>query len=86
MLTVEMLEQALAALRELAITPRLEWLGGEGGGECEFAGCKWLFIDLAQTPAEQLAVALDCLRGQPRLHALGLSAELSRLVGLRKSA
>lgn len=85
MLTVEMLEQALVALRQLAVTPRFEWIG-EGGGACEFGGRKWLFLDLAQSPAEQLNLALDCLRNQPGVGDLRLSAGLTRLVGRRTAA
>lgn len=86
MLTVELLEQALAALRQLGIKTRLEWLDGQGGGECEFAGQKWLFLDLAHTPGEQLERALDCLTAQPQIHALRLAPDLDRVLNRRKCA
>src|SRR5262245_13211882 len=47
MRTVELLEQAISTSQELGYRIRYEWLGGSGGGACEFAGRKWLFVDLA---------------------------------------
>jgi hypothetical protein len=86
MLTVEILDQALSALRQIGIEPRMEWLGGSGGGECEFAGRRWLFLDLAQTPSEQLEAALACLASEPALQRQKLPDELARLLTRRKIA
>ncbi|MBX7071700.1 MAG: hypothetical protein K1X71_01020 [Pirellulales bacterium] len=86
MLTVQVLEQALAALRQLGVEPRLEWLAGQGGGECEFGGRRWLFLDLGQSPSEQLDLALSCLETQTALAALELQAELALVLNRRKCA
>jgi hypothetical protein len=86
MLTVDVLQQALSALRELGIQVRLEWLGGIGGGTCEFAGRQWLFLDLAQTPDEQLALALACLRGQPGINSVSVNERQGLVLERRKSA
>lgn len=60
--SVERLERLLAEAARQGFVIRHEWLGGRGGGACEIAGRKHLFIDLALTTAEQLhqvAAALD---------------------------
>jgi len=56
--TVDLLDQALRAAEELGYHVRQEWLDGTSGG-CEIKGEKWLFLDLAQTPLEQLHVVAD---------------------------
>ena len=65
--TVEMLERMMDAARQAGYTVRLEWLGGIGGGACEFAGRKWIFVDLALSVAEQLEQVTAALRGDPAL-------------------
>lgn len=86
MLTVELLDQALAALGKLGVTVRLEWLDGRGGGPCEFGGRKWLFLDLAQTPGEQLDQTIACLLEQPGLERLQLATDLDQVLSRRKCA
>lgn len=78
--TVEMLEHALRAARKAGYQLREEWLGGTGGGACILRGKKQLFLDLAQSPAEQLAHALDALRGEPDSVTGGLPPELQKLL------
>lgn len=88
MLTVEAFEQALAAAKRLGFKVRMEWLGGEGGGACEIRGEKWIFVDLATTADEQLAVVLDAL-GQEEDESvlpLPLQPSLQQLIHHRKSA
>ncbi|MGD9645765.1 MAG: hypothetical protein AB7U73_08635 [Pirellulales bacterium] len=84
--TVDLLEQALIAAERLGYELRNEWLGGSGGGCCQFNGRKWLFIDLALTPAEQLAQVLEALRVDPLLGRCDISRELALALNLRKSA
>ncbi len=84
--TVELLEEALAVAQRHGYRVRHEWLGGNGGGDCEIKGQKWLFLDLALTPAEQLDVVVDALRRAPWLKEQTLSPPLARRLGLRKSA
>jgi hypothetical protein len=80
MRTVEMLERALEVAHELGYGVRHEWLGGSGGGACEFSGRKWLFVDLALTAEEQLEQVCGALRGDSAIHVIKLDPALRRLV------
>lgn len=84
--TVDLLEEAVATALRLGYKLRQDWLGGSGGGGCEIKGQKWLFLDLAQSPTDQLDQVVDALRREPRLDSTGLSPTLERLVQHRKSA
>lgn len=81
--TVERLERALKQARQQGFHIRQEWLE-TGGGVCEFGGKRWLFIDLAQSAAEQLAQVRDALR-QHALEGVQASAEPPREGGSQKS-
>lgn len=84
--TVDLLEQALITAERLGYELRHEWLGGSGGGCCQYNGRKWLFVDLALSPAEQLTQVLEGLRVDPQLGRCELSHELARALNLRKAA
>jgi hypothetical protein len=84
--TVDALEAALALAKQAGYLVREEWLGGAGGGGCEIHGCKWIFLDLALGPEEQLDQVLDTLRHDPALSGVALPEPLGGLPGLRKSA
>ncbi len=84
--TVELLEHATAAAERLGYRVRQEWLEGCGGGACEIAGQKWIFIDLALHATEQLEQVSDALREDPGIYSLALSVPLSKWLGVRKSA
>ena len=84
--TVDLREQALVLAQRLGYRIREEWLGGSGGGQCEFAGSRWIFVDLALNAAEQLEQVAEALRSDPAIHSAPLSPALRRLLGGRKSA
>ena len=86
MRTVEMLEQALEVARELGYRVRHEWLGGSGGGACEFGGRKWLFVDLALSAYEQLEQVCRALRADAGIHLVEISPSLRRLLDLKRAA
>lgn len=71
--TVELLEEALRAARQLGYEVRQDWLGGDGGGHCLVRGRKWLLLDAAQSADEQLGVVAEALRGE-----LGAARVVSR--------
>jgi hypothetical protein len=83
MRTVELLERALAAAKSLGYGVRHEYLGGAGGGACEFGGRKWIFVDLALSTEEQLEQVIAALRGEPRALFADPSPELRRLLSRR---
>jgi len=83
--TVELLEQALAAARQLGIRVRQEWIAGQGG-MCEYRGKRWLFIDLGAPPVEQLHVVLEAIDRDPGLQRLSLSADLRNRLQVRRTA
>jgi len=83
--TVDLLAEALAVAKRLGFRIRQEWLGGTGG-VCELKGQRWIFLDDALSPAEQLGIVLDALREDPALHLLPLEGDLARAVNARKAA
>jgi len=78
--TIDVLEMALGLARQAGYQIRQEWLGG-GGGACEIRGVKWLFLDLALTPQEQLEAVLDVLRSLPQLAEMNMPPALRALLG-----
>ena len=82
--TVELREQALALAQQLGYRIREEWIGGSGGGQCEFAGCRWIFVDLALNAEEQLEQVAEALRSDPAIQSMPLRAPLRRLLGTVK--
>jgi len=84
--TVELLDQCCEIAQQLGYQIRHEWLGGSGGGACEFAGRKWIFIDLALNADEQLEQVADVLRADPAVHLLDVRRETLRQIGIRTAA
>ena len=60
--TVELLEAAIAAIKGLGYRVRIEPLDGGEGGICVFQKRRWLFLDAAAPPVEQLHHVLEVLR------------------------
>lgn len=84
--TVELLQEALDTARHLGFEVRQDWLGGDGGGHCLVRGRKWLLLDLAQTPADQLDVVAEALRDEVETVQIDLSPELSQRIELPHAA
>ena len=86
--TVDLLKEAILLAESCGYGVRHEWLGGGQGGGCEIAGRKWLFIDLALNPLEQLDQVVETLRADPQLFvgATNVSVPLARYMALRRSA
>ncbi len=76
--TVDLLEQALACAERLGYRARQEWLGGQGGGVCEYSGQKWLFLDLAMNASEQLEQVRLVLESDPAIFLADLSPALNQ--------
>jgi len=83
---VELFEEAIVLARRLGYRSRQEWLGGSGGGACEIKGQKWIFIDLALSPNEQLELVIEALVGEDSLRLCEVSVDLAKLLKVRKTA
>ncbi len=84
--TVELVKEAIRLAGHAGYRVRQEWMGGQAGGACELAGQKWLFLDLALAPGDQLQVLADALRGDPAVLSRPVSHDLRQLLAVRKSA
>ena len=68
--TVELLDCALSVAEALGYGIRHEWLGGATGGVCHIAGQRWLFVDLARNPIEQLDQVVSAVQMYLRWNTL----------------
>ena len=84
--TIEKLERLKELAEDAGYTIRQEWLGGVAGGACQFAGRKWIFIDLSLSVIEQLEQVTAALDSDPVAATFaGAFSATSRPV-LRKAA
>ncbi len=88
MQTFELLKESLLLAESLGYGIRHEWLGGAGGGRCEIAGRKWLFVDISLNPVEQLDQVVQALLEDPQLPTarFNVSASLGEYLGVRRCA
>lgn len=84
--TVELLERAIALAIQSGFVVRQDWLGGSAAGACRFKDQDWLFVDLAQSPREQLDLVLGALSRLSRSPHADADAELQAILKLRKAA
>jgi hypothetical protein len=84
--TVELLEQAIGLAGRCGIVVRQDWFGGLAAGACEFQGRRWIFIDLALSPREQLEQVLDGLKALPSLAEDNVPPQLHSMLSLRNAA
>ncbi len=84
--TVELYEQACDAARRAGYEIRQEWLGGSGGGACEFGGKRWIFVDLALTAVEQLDQVTEALAADQTVIAGELPPLVQNLLKRRPAA
>ena len=84
--TVELMDSLCTLAEHLGYTLRQEWLGGAGGGACEFGGRRYIFIDLALSILEQQEQVAAALRDDPALHTVNLAPAVRKALGLRRVA
>lgn len=84
--TVVLLAHAINLAERLGYAVRQEWIDSNSGGGCELRGRKYLFINLAAPPGEQLETVLGVLRGEPELSAHRMPGELRAALYRRKIA
>ena len=84
--TVEMLDGLKQIAEAAGYTVRQEWLGGVGGGACEFAGRKWIFVDLSLSVIEQLDQIAAALRDDAAVGAMRVPTPMRRYLSLARAA
>ncbi len=84
--TVELLEEAIALAMQSGFKIRQEWFGGSAAGACELKGQKWIFIDLALSPREQLDQVMGALHGLEGSPELTMSLPLRTMLETRRAA
>ena len=89
--TVELLEESISLARQCGFAVRQDWFGGAASGVCELRGQRWIFIDLALSPREQLDQVLEALHGTLHLTEANLvqaaaSPQLYKMLKLGKAA
>ena len=68
--SVQRMEAAIALAQRIGWKVRYEYLGEVGGGACEIACQKWIFVDLALTPYEQFDQVIEALKGDAAIHTV----------------
>jgi len=84
--TVELLERLKELAAAAGYAVRHEWLGGVSGGACEFAGRKWIFLDLSLSVVEQLDQLATALKADPAIGTVRSPVAIQRYLGLRPAA
>ncbi len=84
--SVVLLEQALALAERQGFVVRQDWFGGTAGGACELQGRRWLLVDLALPPREQLEQVLEALSEALQPQDVAPFPELQKVLKLRKAA
>ncbi len=83
MRTIELMDEAVQTAESLGYSVRHEYLGGTGGGACEFAGKKWVFIDLALNTLEQLEQIREALMEIRAVEQTSLSPTMQSFISNR---
>ena len=78
--TVDLFEHLVGVARQLGYQIRHEYLGGVGGGRCEVAGKRWIFVDLALSSTEQLDQLVEAIQEDPAIHTLSLPDQITQLM------
>ena len=80
--TIQQLDALILVAQENGYQIRYEYLGGAGGGLCEFGGRKWLFVDLALNAIETLEMVRTSLLSDPSIGVNPIDA----VIALRSAA
>jgi len=84
--SVELYELAIRVAESLGYNVRHENLGGVGGGACEVAGRKCIFVDLTLSPHDQLDQVAEALGQDPAIYVVDIPTEIRELVGIGRAA
>ena len=83
---VHQLDEWIEVAQKLGYHIRYDYFGGTGGGVCQYGGKKWLFIDLALPPQEQLDLISTTLNADPLLDTVKISSRLREEISHRRVA
>lgn len=83
---VKQLEGWLEVAQQLGYQVRYDYFGGTGGGICQFGGRKYLFVDLALSPQDQLDAVARALRKEPLLAVVPAARLLEAEEGRERAA
>lgn len=84
--TIERLERLKEVAERAGYTVRQEWLGGVAGGACQFAGRKWIFLDLSLSVIEQMEQMAEALQSDPTVAGLSVAISARTRVPMRRAA
>ena len=84
--TVELYDSVKKLAKSMGYQIREENLGGVGGGACEVAGRKCLFVDITMSSAEQLDEVVSAMQDDPAIHLQAMDYELQSLFQPRRAA
>jgi hypothetical protein len=84
--TVELIDEAIRIAMACGFSVRQEWLGGAMAGACQFKGRRWVFVDLALTPGEQLEQLVSAIAAEPQVAEIAVSQQMQRMLNLRRAA
>jgi hypothetical protein len=83
---VELYEAAKSLADSLGYQIREENLGGIGGGACEVAGRKCIFVDIATSSVEQLDQLVLAISQDPAIHTADLPPSIQQLFSMQRAA
>lgn len=84
--SVEQLEILLELAKDIGYEVRYETLGGIGGGACEYAGRKCLFVDITLGLLDQLDSVSRALGNDPQVALYEMTRDQESALRMRKAA
>lgn len=84
--TVDLYEATKKFAEGIGYQVREENLGGIGGGACEVAGRKCLFVDIAMSSVEQLDQIVTAISQDPVIYTVELPSEIEQLFSASRAA
>lgn len=84
--TVELYESMKKFAESIGYQVREENLGGIGGGACEVAGRKCLFVDIAMSSVDQLDQIVTAVSQDPSIYTVDVPTEIEHLFAVPRAA
>ena len=84
--TVELYETTKRFAESIGYQVREENLGGIGGGACEVAGRKCLFIDVSMSSVDRLEQLVSAVGRDPLIYTVDVPDGIEHLFSMRRAA